>query len=198
MDDNVLYDHDGIKIEVNSGDVESHDVWIGKGDSGAHFYFGRGILKELSQSDEDHTRSSLEALTQGTIGYALNDSGKSLDTLRVAISQARIKELENEIGSYLRNMPPKKMDENTYLKGLVLEDIEKDYKNSSTGIDKLIMGPCETCNVGGCEITGLGENQAVVEAHYSYSSRAGGGLMYILEKLAGNWKIKEKQITWIS
>ncbi|MEK6859903.1 MAG: hypothetical protein AABX54_03745 [Nanoarchaeota archaeon] len=87
----LLYQDPQIKI-YQRGSPNEHDIEAGK----LYCYFGRGILKELAESDTERLRRSLEVMNPPFL-FGLITSTLSLDRLGWAISKARISELEQEI-----------------------------------------------------------------------------------------------------
>ena len=71
----------------------------------------RGVLREAATSDLDHVRSMFETLSGGMTHHYLQTKGISFERFARALSQARIQELEDEVGYYV--------DEVNRAKGLI-------------------------------------------------------------------------------
>jgi len=95
LEGSVLYNECGVVIAQNPRDEEGHQLLIGNWGT----YLGRGVLRELSTSDRQHFQTSMGALSSGMYPFALEEAHVSIEALRIAFSQARIRELEQQIST---------------------------------------------------------------------------------------------------
>ena len=100
LEGKVLYHRDNIAIAQNPKTIDEHDLIMGKN----HLYLGRGILRELAEADKEHFRISMDTLSQQTFSYILTENLLRQNDVMVAFSQARIKELEEEMRNAYHTM----------------------------------------------------------------------------------------------
>ena len=98
-DEEVLYDIGKIKI-VYQPSRDGHGIFI----DGQLVFLARGILEELSRTPGKDLIHKLNLVDDG-LGYILEREGITPITLGLAIAQARISELENELSSSYRSLP---------------------------------------------------------------------------------------------
>ena len=91
-----LYDDGKIKI-TPAQSLEEHDLFVGD----LHCYLSRGILKECAGTDSVGLVQRIGAFNSDFLNR-LPCRGISLERLGWALAKARISELEDEVGYFIR------------------------------------------------------------------------------------------------
>lgn len=90
-DEEILYDDGRIKIVYQPG-RDGHGLIIGN----QFLFLDRGILEELARTSSRGLIPKFNSI-DSSFGYIFEREGLSYPTVGLAIAQARIKELENEL-----------------------------------------------------------------------------------------------------
>jgi len=92
-----LYDHSPIKITPRETGENEHDLMIGKN----YILLQRGILKDLAGRVDTEGLASCLRNFHPTIDAELSENKIDFPRLHVAMSQARMVELEAEVGYFI-------------------------------------------------------------------------------------------------
>ena len=115
-----LYNNGGIRIAVSERGTDCHNLVFQFSEKRQvvearySVLLQRGVLRELATSPLEDVGRKLETVSGGLAGTYLSTNGISVERVALALAQARIRELEDEvsyhIGSAIDNLSDRDLD----------------------------------------------------------------------------------------